>query len=326
MFDMKKQLMWAKLKVGLVVSLALLVLFVTVFFAGGIQSILSPKVDIKAQIKDVRGLRKGAPVWVSGIEIGSVKSIDLHPKHGTLVTMAIEKEALSYIKRDSEASILTMGLLGDKYVELSTGSPEAKQLQPGDMINGSTQLEIQDIVNASLVSLSKVTEFVEKLGTFLEKFEKSEGTIARFFKDPSIYDSLKETTASLSNILNDFEKSNGSLKKLIDDPSLYENMVSTTSSLQEFSENLNSSSGTLKRFLEDPEVYENFRNASVKLNAILTKIESGKGLAGSLISDDALAMEVRDTLVELKKTMKEFNELMTEIKLHPHRYIKFSIF
>ncbi|PIV43314.1 MAG: hypothetical protein COS27_05165, partial [Nitrospirae bacterium CG02_land_8_20_14_3_00_41_53] len=112
MFDMKKQLMWAKLKVGIVITLALLTLFITVFFAGNIQDIFSPKVQIKAQIKDARGLRRGSPVWISGIEIGSVKSIDLNPEYGTLVTMSVNRGAMKFIKKDSQASVLTMGLLG----------------------------------------------------------------------------------------------------------------------------------------------------------------------------------------------------------------------
>jgi phospholipid/cholesterol/gamma-HCH transport system substrate-binding protein len=326
MFDMKKQLMWSKLKVGLVITLALLTLFMTVFFAGNIQDIFSPKVQIKAQIKDVRGLRVGSPVWISGIEIGSVKSIELNPEYGTLVTMSINKDALKFVKKDSKASVITMGLLGDKYIELSTGSTHAEPIKPGDMIKGITQLEIQDIVNASSVSLEKITDFVDKLGNFIEKFEKSKGTIAKFMTDPSLYDNLKETTTTLAMILKDFKESKGTMKMFIEDPSLYNKMLSTTSSMEEFSRKLNKGSGTLKRLVEDPEIYENLDKASKQLSLILKRIDAGEGLAGSLVSDKELAIETKDTLVELKSSVTEFKELIKDLREHPDKYFKFSIF
>src|SRR4030043_1969366 len=117
MFDIKKQFLWSKLKVGLVVTLALFTLFITVFFASSIENLLSPKVELKAQIQNVKGLRKGAPVWVSGIEVGSVKNISLDTGYGTIVTLSINKDAMEFLRKDSEATIMTMGLLGDKYIE-----------------------------------------------------------------------------------------------------------------------------------------------------------------------------------------------------------------
>lgn len=326
MLDMKKQLMWSKLKVGLVVTFSLVILFLTIFFAGNIQDIFSPKVQIKAQIKDVMGLRRGSPVWYSGIEIGSVKNIELHPQYGTLVTMSISHDALQFIKKDSKASILTIGLLGDKYVELTTGSPDTEPIKPGDIIEGTTQLAIRDIVNASSQSLTTITEFVEKLDSLLDKFEKSEGTIAKFLTDPSIYNNLKDTTATLTEVVKDFKESQGSLKMFIEDPSIYNRMLNATSSLEDFSAKLNKGSGTLKMLVENPEIYGNLSKASQQLSNILEHINSGEGVAGSLVRDKELAIEMKDSLVELKIAINEFNELITEIRENPGKYIKFSVF
>lgn len=326
MFDMKKQLMWAKLKVGVVITLALLTLFVTVFFAGNIQNLFSPKIQIKAEIKDIRGLRKGAPVWISGIEVGSVKNIDLNPEHGTLVAMLINKGAAKFIKKDSKASVLTMGLLGDKYIEISDGSAQAEPIKPGDMIQGTTQLEIQDIVNASSESIQKVTGFMDKFGSFIEKIEKGEGTIAKFLTDPSIYNNMRDTTKTLSMILKDFKESEGTMKLLMKDPSLYNKLLSTTSSLEEFSRKLNKGQGTLKRLAEDPQLYENLDTASKQLSLILKRIDSGEGVAGSLVKDKELDREMKDTLTELKTSVTEFKELIRDVREHPKKYFKFSVF
>jgi len=326
MFDMKKQLTWSKLKVSLVITLALIALFITVFFAGNIEDLFSPKVQIKAQIKDVRGLRKGSPVWISGIEVGSVKSIDLHPEHGTLVTMFMNSNAAKFIKKDSKASVLTMGLLGDKYVEISNGSPQAEIIKPGDVLEGTTQPEIQDIVNASSVSLGKVTDFMKKLENFIDKLEKNEGTIAKFLRDPALYDNVQEATKTMSVLLRDIKESQGTMKKLIEDPALYNKLLSTASSMEEFTRKINEGSGTLKKLAEDPELYDNLNKASKQLSSILERIDSGEGVAGSLIKDRELSKEVRDTLGELKSSVTEFKELIKDIREHPKKYLKFSVF
>ena len=326
MFNMKKQLMWAKLKVGLVTTIALAILFLTIFFAGNIHEIFVPKIQIKAEIKDVRGLRKGAPVWFSGIEIGAVKDIRLNPEYGTFVTMAINKDAIEFVKKDSTASVMTMGLLGDKYVEISSGSPDAKQVAPGDVLQGATQLEIQDIVNASSKSLTKITDFVGKLESLLDKFEQSQGTVGKLLSDPSVFNNLKETTATLAQVVRDVNDSEGSFKKFVEDPSLYNRLEQTTTSLEEFSNNLNQGSGTIAKLVRDPEIYNNLNQASKQLAEVIERIDSGEGLAGTLLSDKDLAIDLKDTLVELKNSLSEFEELIAEIKANPDKYIKFSVF
>lgn len=353
MFDIKKQLFWSKLKVGLVITLALSILFMTVFFAGSIERILSPKAKLKVQIHNVKGLRKGAPVWVSGIEVGSVKDITLHPEYGTIVTLSLDKNVLKFLRKNAEASILTMGLLGDKYIELSNGSPEAEPIKPSDMIKGTAQIEFQDVVETSASSIAKMSDFINKLDKLVTRIERGEGTISKFLTDPTIYNNLQETTKSLSSILRELESGKGTLKMLLKDPSLYNKLVSTTSALEEisrklnegngtvkkliedpslynrmlaaasslddFSKKLNEGQGTLRRLAEEPDLYENLNKVSKQLSSLLEKIETGKGVAGDLITDEKLANDLKDTIVELK-------ELTRDMRENPRKYFKFSLF
>ena len=326
MFDMKKQLMWSKLKVGVVISIALIVLLLTVFFAGGIQDLFSSEVLIKAQIKDVKGLRRGAPVWVSGIEIGYVKGISLNPQYGTLVTMAIKESALPYIRSDSYANVITQGLLGDKYIELNSGTVEAGQIKPGTIIKGVAQLEVKDLVDASSVSVAKITEFVDKVGTFLDHFEKKDGTISKLLNDPSLYYNLKQSTTTLLAILKEFKESEGSAKMFMKDPSVYNNMLAASSSLEKFSRTINEGNGTIKKLAESPEIYDDLHSASLKLNTVLSEIDSGEGTAGVLVKDKVLATQLKETVAGLSQEMRELKELTNDIKANPKKYFKFSIF
>ncbi len=326
MFDIKKQLMWSKLKVGVVITVAVVLLLVTVFFAGGIGDLFISKVIIRAEIKDVKGLRRGAPVWVSGIEIGFVKNISLNSQYGTEVTMSIIESALPYIRTDSYANVITQGLLGDKYIELTGGSLEAGQIKPGSVIKGAAQLEVKDLVEASATSMAKVTEFVNKVDMILEHFEKSEGTVAKLLKDPALYDTLKQSTTTLLAILKELKESEGSAKMFIKDPALYNNMLAASSSLEKFSRTMDEGNGTLKRLAASPEIYDNLNNASRKLDSLLSGINSGEGTAGLLVKDKELAAQLKETVAGLSDAVLELKELTKDIKAHPKKYFKFSVF
>ncbi len=326
MFDMKKQLMWSKLKVGAVITLALITLFFTVFFAGGIEDLLSPKINVKAQIQDVKGLRQGSPVWLSGVEIGSVKAIQLHPEFGTVITLSVKKSAMKYVKKDSHASVLTMGLLGDKYVELSAGTAKAGVIQPDDMIAGAAQLELKDVMEIGTVSIQRMSDFIRKLDNLLTKIEKGEGTVTRFLTDPTLYDNLRDATKSLSLTLKDIRDARGTMKLLMEDPALYNNLLAASSSLEGLSRKMNESSGTLRRMIEDPALYNRLLAATVsleefstKFNSVLEKIDKGDGVAGTLVNDKEMAGELKDTVAELRQLLKD-------IKTDPKKYFKFSVF
>jgi phospholipid/cholesterol/gamma-HCH transport system substrate-binding protein len=353
MFESKKQLKWSKLRVGLAITLALLVLLGTAFFAGNIKELFSPKVKLKVGFRDVSGLRKGAPVWLFGTEIGSVREIHLSPVYGAVVTISVYKSALKFLKMDAHANIQTMGLLGDKYLELYPGSPSAEPIRPEVMIKGEGPVELSNIMMTAGVTIQKMNEFINKLDLLATQIETGKGTISKFFTDPAIYNNLKNATQSLSSALEDLKRSQGTLKLLVEDPSLYNRMLSATSSLEAFSQKLNESPGTLKmliedpslynktldtltrleefskkiteghgtlgKFVENPELYDNLNRDLKALSFILERMERGEGIAGALISDQELARELKETVQELKGLIKDMKD-------HPRKFFKFSLF
>jgi phospholipid/cholesterol/gamma-HCH transport system substrate-binding protein len=141
-----KHLRWAKLKVGIVITIAMVIVFFAIMFAGNIERIFAPKVLIYAVFDDVKGLRDGSPVWFSGVEIGSVQSISFTAEETILVEMLITADTVHFLKEDSEADILTLGLLGDKYIEITPGSRKAVPLEAEDTITGTSHVEIQEVV------------------------------------------------------------------------------------------------------------------------------------------------------------------------------------
>ncbi len=326
MVDPKKQLQWSKLKVGLVLTVALLILVVAIFFAANIQSLLISKVELKIQFTDVMGLRKGAPVWILGIEEGSVKSLKLDPAYGVVVTVSVNKNALKFVNRQSHATIMTMGLLGDKYIELSAGPPQGESVGPGEMIKGSAETGLRSLMDKVSIAIGTIGQFVERVDSLLTRVEKGQGTLAKFLNDPTLYNNLTEASQHLSRFVEDLRNSRGTMKLLIEDPSLYQKALATASSAEEFSKRLNESDGTIKKLIEDPELYDNLKKASSQLSSILQAIEQGKGTIGALTQNEELPKDLQEVLVELKKLSAEIEALAKDIRDHPKKYFKFSLF
>jgi phospholipid/cholesterol/gamma-HCH transport system substrate-binding protein len=292
MFELKKHLMWSKMKVGLVVTVALIIVLITVIFAGSLENLFSKKITLFAQVKDVRGLRSGSPVWLSGIEIGSVKAIRLDAKDGTMITMKIKSEAAEFIKKDATATVMTMGLLGDKYVELTHGSEKSEKVVPKDILKGKVQLELGDLYEATSSSLAKVSDVLEQVGLLVKKIDQSEGTLGKLLNDPSVFNNLKEATRSLTVTLKEIETSQGTLKQLVKDPSLYANLD----------------------------------KASRNLNSVLEGISAGKGTAGKLVKDEEMARQLKEAITGLNHSVADLQGLIRDIKANPKKYLKFSVF
>ncbi len=301
MYDYRKQIAWSKLKVGIVVTGALITLLFAILFAGNIQNLFAPQSTIFATFHDVKGLRSGAPVWFTGVQIGSVKSINFT---GDMITaaMKIDRDALTYLKKDSEASILTLGLLGDKYIEVSPGSKKAAGLKSRDTIMGSTRLEIN-----------------EELSRLVSGVGGKKGSLGRLLEEDTLYRDLSLSARDIRLFAETLKASEGTVNKFIKDPALYERFVKASQSLDAFAQRLASSKGTVNRLINDESLYENVNAAADKLNIILDKINKGEGSVGRLVSNKELTEE-------LQSTLKEINALVKDIKEHPKKYFKFSVF
>ncbi len=301
MYDYRKQLAWSKLKAGIVVTGALVILLFAILFAGNIQNLFAPQATVYAAFRDVKGLRSGAPVWFAGVQIGSVKSIGFTGEKIT-ATMKIDRDALAYLKKDSEASILTLGLLGDKYIEVSAGSKESEGLKSRDTITGSTRLEIN-----------------EELSRLVSGVGGKKGSLGRLLEEDTLYRDLSTSARDIKIFAATLKASEGTMNKVIQDPELYERFVKASHSLDAFAQRLASSKGTMNRLIEDESLYENVNAAAAKLDVLLDKINKGEGPVGSLISNKELKEE-------LQATLKEVHSLVKDIKEHPKNYFKFSVF
>jgi len=133
-------------RVGVLVVMALVFLSIGVFLIGNKDFLFSSTYRLKAEFQNVAGLNNGAAVRIGGIHQGTVKEIDLpsQPDGKVTVVMNVKSETRNIIKKDSHASIKTEGLLGDKYVEISFGSPKAEPIGEDGTIASEMQRDMSE--------------------------------------------------------------------------------------------------------------------------------------------------------------------------------------
>ncbi|MFP4415764.1 MAG: MlaD family protein [Chitinivibrionales bacterium] len=318
MNEHQKRLVWARFKVGIVVTTTLVILFITVFFSGAFFGLFSPNAELTVNMNEVAGLRNGAPVWLLGVEIGTVSDIEL-TQEGTVVTLSVKKSKLKFIHRDAKASIMTMGLLGDKFVSIDPGSPQGEPIEPNAQIQGEISPGLGEIIEYGAESVNKVESFIIRLDTLVASIQKGQGNLARLLQDSTLYENLAATMKNFRTLTQWMMNEDGTFQKLIEDPSLYRSVTQAGQSLAQFGNRLNDSSGTLYQLTHDAQLYNNLNQSAQQLSSILQEIQQGQGTAGTLVKDEQLAHELRTTV-------KVLNALVEDIQKNPKKYFSFELF
>src|SRR5919107_5182249 len=137
---------WDQLKVGSIILLAIIVLFVAIVKLNAAVGLFTKRYELVALLNNASGLRVGGSVTVAGQLAGTVKSIEFLPvDEDTLrnlrVVFEIDEDLKEQVRENSQAKLKTLGLLGDKILDISPGTPDHDPLQPGDTISGAPALD-----------------------------------------------------------------------------------------------------------------------------------------------------------------------------------------
>jgi outer membrane protein OmpA-like peptidoglycan-associated protein len=187
-------------RVGVLVVLALLFLSAGIFLIGEKDLLFTSTYRLKADFQNVSGLNNGAEVRIGGIHQGTVKEIDLpsQPDGKVTVVMNLRTPTRNLIKKDSRASIKTEGLLGDKYVEISFGSPKAQPVENYDTIASETPKDVTEETRALTNEASQgLTAFRDNMEALQHNF-----LLRGFFEKRGYHDTSELTKHSISRLPN----------------------------------------------------------------------------------------------------------------------------
>jgi phospholipid/cholesterol/gamma-HCH transport system substrate-binding protein len=233
----------SEIKVGIFVTFGVILMMISILLLGGFDKIFVKQNTFVTRFKAVDGLVIGAKVVVAGLSVGAVTAVDFEEKDSTIrITVTIPDKMSFWIRKDSEAEILTQGVLGDKYLSIVPGTANAEPLASGSEIIARPTKDFTQVLTKSdnlIVSLNSIAVSLDRI---LRNFDqeshqgqlfKNVSTTARNLSTASakLNDELanlqlQKASKSLNSILDKINNGTGTVGALINDPSLYEDAKS----------------------------------------------------------------------------------------------------
>ncbi len=207
-------------KLGIFIFLGIAILVVAIFMLGGKEQLFSSTFSVKAYFKSVQGLKSGATVRLSGIDVGTVKDVSIvNDTTGRVqVTMSIKEDVARFIRTDTKASIETEGLVGNKVVVLSIGSATAEQIIDGGTIGTKEPLSFADVLEETHGIMGYTKQMTKDLSEIIGRVNRGEGSIGKLLVNDDLYTSATNLTnqadQSLKSITSELDKVTALFDKL----------------------------------------------------------------------------------------------------------------
>ena len=345
--DKSRALTWTELRVGVVVILSLLMLaFTILYIGGGGGSPIAPKYEISALMSDVNGLKKGAPVRLGGVEVGTVTDVGFSQRFpGQVeVKMKIERKVQDRVTTASRVTLGSLGLLGEKAVDITPG-PGGTPIQDGGHVRAAAGDPFKGL-------LGDASESTDHLRRILSRIDAGEGLIGKALRDDELYNRMADVAARLQSVISKLESPSGPLGRMVNDKEMARQLSSAvsgmdaimsrvekgegtlgalardetvalemknvSSTLSDLAQRLQRGEGSAGKLLKDEEFYARLNGAARRFEALMTRLEHGEGTAGRLAQDPELYNN-------LNAAAKEMRVLMAEIRKDPRKYLRVQL-
>lgn len=186
-----------KIRLGLFVAGGFTIFLLAVFFIGKQKNLFNPVFKVTTTFYNVSGLQVGNNVRFSGINVGVVDNIYIINDSTVKVDMLIKKDVWKFIKSDSEVSIGSEGLIGDKLLTISQGSFDAPQVEKDQYLESNEPIETDEIMESVSITSANVEIITDQLAEIMMKINSGEGTLGRLIQDTTIAENLNQTIVNL---------------------------------------------------------------------------------------------------------------------------------
>jgi phospholipid/cholesterol/gamma-HCH transport system substrate-binding protein len=311
---------WEQLKVGLLIAAALAVIGVAIYRLGQAANLFSRRYELLAYLPNASGLQAGGVVYVAGQYAGTIKSIDFLPvDNDTLrnlrVRMAIDHALQDQVRSDSKAKVRTLGLLGDKVIDISIGTPRYSALRDGDTIAVAPSLDYEAVLAQAAGAVNDMVDLTHDLRQITSSVVEGKGTMGQLLTNRALYDQFVGTMSRANAMLARVENPNGTFARLLDDPTLYNRFVSVVTSADSLVVALNDKNGTIGKLLRDDTLYTHIVGMAIAGDSLMKTLSNGQGFAGRLLNDPALYDRIN-------KLTTDLGAILEDVRKDPGRYTR----
>lgn len=299
-----------EVSVGLFVLVALGMAAVGILAIGRESRLFSPKIEYWTGFPNITGLAEGAPVRLSGVQVGTVREVSFQAvgKEEIRVVLSIDRAFRDRIRGDSRAQMRALTYLSiEKYIEISIGTPEAPILGDGDYIPPDvTEFERLQATGQSIaVDIQHITA---SLRVLLEAISGGEGVVSELFFDKEFgretMDNIRATTGSMAAVSEGIERQEGLLGRLVLDSEYagrqLDHIENTTARLDAILAGVQSGDGAIGDLLSESgrsrEAIDEFSEAVANLKAASESLRAETGLVGKLLHDEAYSKDLLEKI------------------------------
>jgi phospholipid/cholesterol/gamma-HCH transport system substrate-binding protein len=317
------QMRWMQLRVGLFALAVLSLLALAILRLDAVGSLFARPVEFTVRLGDGIGLRQGTQVTVAGLPAGVIAALTVEPAHHdstTVVAARVRMNAAQFrlLRADATSRVRALGLLGDRLLDFSPGTPRQRALSVNDTLDVESFAELGELFTAADSALRAVTAVSGDLRAVAGKLTRGSGTMARLFTDAALYDTLLRTVRRADAVLGQLQSGRGSLGRLLRDTSLYGSVTRAAVSLDSAASMINDRDGVLSHLQRDTLFYVRLRRATVGIDSLVRGLNAGRGTAGQLLVD----RELYDRLLRVTAAL---DSLAADVRRNPSRYTKGAV-
>jgi phospholipid/cholesterol/gamma-HCH transport system substrate-binding protein len=340
-----------KFRVGLFVLVALAAFLGMIYALGARARLFEARYTIHADFTEVGGLSEGATVRLAGVQIGRVKAVHLPAQPGgkVRVDLAIARRFANRVRKNSVARIDTQGLLGDKIVEITVGTPDAPATHPGDVIasrdpadmgqvmSQATQavkdvaalatslretaesLKQAKLVDEAAATIGNARKVTEQVGRLVGEVERGRGWVhALIYDEPVALRQMNQVIATTQTLLDRIERGEGAVGVLTSEQSTAaaRRFVAAMDRLARAAEQPGSDEGLVPALLFDPKyknVLEDLKVVAHNFREVSDRLVGGKGTLGGLIKDEPADAGIRQASRDLQSALANLKEITAKI-------------
>jgi phospholipid/cholesterol/gamma-HCH transport system substrate-binding protein len=282
-------------KLGIFIFLGSVLLIIGIFVLGNKEALFKSTFTVKAFFQNVEGLRDGAPVRLSGVDVGAVKSIRIMGDKASVieVSMRLLSDVKRFIRKDTEAGIETEGLVGYKFIALYIKESNADHVEDGGTILAKEPVSFADVIEETQGIMSYTKEMTQNLAEIVSKINSGQGTLGKILNDDALYYATTKITESASTSLD----------------SITSDLRNVVAVFKDLGSGLNKTVGGINSTVQN-------------VDSVIANVKEGKGVLGSLLaegnSNDTTIAAIIKNLMEITDEAKiaagRLNENMEALK------------
>lgn len=320
-----------EVKVGLLLLAALTVLAISLFVLGDKNNLFKSKIRYHVELSSASGLKHGNPVQLDGVDVGVVKKVVLpsDPRAATIrVWIEIDEDyanrirgpqggrALGRLEPESKARIKTLGLLGAKFIEISSGSPRYPPIPADGNIPAAAPTNVDALLASGEDVMDNVVAISHSLNTILGRMERGEGLLGELTSTSEsgsrLRDSLIGTSETLNRIAAKIETGEGPLPRLLNDKAMANQLGASLDRFESLLAKAEGGEGALPALLNDPGLKQNLSQTLATLNQTAqdlrkfsSEYEQGEGLVPKLVKDEEYGRRISGQLEQMIERLND---------------------